>query len=68
VLLASTGPRGRVDARGWRGHTPTGLTRTSGLGANAPSRVRRTRRLRRRGLGVALRGGWSCAAVLHRRL
>jgi hypothetical protein len=55
VVLASTGHRGRVDARGRRGHVPAGLTRTTGLGTGAPSRVRRTRRLRRRGLGVALR-------------
>ena len=56
VLSASTGHRGRVDARGRHFHIPAGLTRTSGLGADAPSRVRRTRRLRRRGLGVTLRG------------
>jgi hypothetical protein len=29
-FLASTGHRGRVDARGQRGHSPAGLTRTSG--------------------------------------
>ena len=39
--LASTGLRGRVDARGRPRHTPSGLTRTSGLCAGVPSRDRR---------------------------
>jgi hypothetical protein len=51
--LASTGHRGRVDARGQRRHTPSGLTRTTGQSADAPSRDRRGRRLRRRQLGAA---------------
>ena len=36
--LASSGHRGRDDARGHRCHAPSGLTRTSGLCAAAPSR------------------------------
>ena len=48
--LASTGLRGRVDARGRRSGRAAGLTRTTGLGAGAPFRDRRPRRLRRLGL------------------
>ena len=51
VVLASTGLRGRVDARGPRRHCSAGLTRTSGQAAGVPSRVRRARRLRRRVAG-----------------
>ena len=53
--LASTGHRGRVDARGLRSGRAPGPTRTAGRGAGAPSRDRRPRRLRRRGPGTALR-------------
>ena len=42
-VLASTGHRGRVDARGLRVSGATGLTRTSDRGAAAPSRVGRWR-------------------------
>ena len=52
VVLASTGHRGRVDARGPRRHCSAGLTRTSGQAVGAPSRVRRARRLRRRVAGM----------------
>ena len=64
TVLASTGHRGRVDARGPRRHGAPGLTRTSGLAVGAPSRVQRARRLRRRVLAVALRG--HATARLHR--
>ena len=40
-VVASTGLRGRVDARGHRRHAPPGLTRTTGQPADAPSRDRR---------------------------
>jgi len=39
--LASSGHRGRDEARGQPDHRAPGLTRTSPRGANAPSRVRR---------------------------
>ena len=39
--LASAGHRGRADARGHRGHAPSGLTRTSGQRVDAPSLDRR---------------------------
>ena len=55
VVLASSGHRGRDDARGHRSGGATGLSRTSGRGAGVPSRDRRARRLRRCVLGVALR-------------
>ena len=42
-VLASTGHRGRVDARGPPPHAPAGLTRTSGQCAGAPSRDGRGR-------------------------
>ena len=53
--LASTGHRGRVDARGQPRHTPSGLTRTSG---HAPSLLLvndKARRLRRH-------AAWMCAS------
>jgi hypothetical protein len=50
--LASTGHRGRVDARGQRAGSATGLTRIADRPANAASRVQRTRHLRRRVLGT----------------
>ena len=48
VVLASSGHRGRVDARGHRFGGAPGLTRTSDRGADVPSRDGRARRLRRR--------------------
>jgi len=39
--VASTGHRGRVDARGRREHCSAGLTRTAALSASAPSRDER---------------------------
>ena len=56
-VWASSGHRGRDDARGRRCHWAPGLTRTSGHGAGVPCRVRRARRLRRRALGRHLRAG-----------
>jgi hypothetical protein len=41
LVLASSGHRGRDDARGQPAHTPSGLTRTSHRDADAPSRDRR---------------------------
>ena len=52
-VLASSGDRGRDDARGQRSGGAPGLTRTSGRSAGVPSRVRRTRHLRRRVLASA---------------
>ena len=49
VVLASSGHRGRDDARGHRFGGALGLTRTSDRGAGVPSRDGRARRLRRRG-------------------
>ena len=47
-VLASTGHRGRVDARGQRIGGPLGLTRTAGLPSNAPCRDARRRDASRR--------------------
>ncbi len=41
VVLASSGRRGRDDARGQQAHTPSGMTRTSHRDADAPSRDQR---------------------------
>ena len=53
VRLASTGHRGRVDARGHRSGREPGLTRTSGQRVGVPSRDGRCGRLRRPRLAVA---------------
>ena len=63
-VMASTGHRGRVDARGPHAHLPAGLTRTSGRSAGAPSRDRRARRFASRGWsGAAANAMWWRADV-----
>ena len=49
IVLASTGHRGRVDARGHRSGWAWGLTRTSDRGGGVPSRDGQAWRLQRRG-------------------